>query len=639
MGNVLMLLFVAVVGVGVSVVSYYRMKNETPARNYNQGYTMHTLLNRVKYKLADLTKETEDIYALDDDEYEAIYARRSRILNALKNCKYSIDEAKTIVKELIREELCLALPERKDIANVVNFNDRYLEPRIKFEIILHFYMKKYGKNALSKWIEDFKLDAERPAIDGLPWQKQYYVTEEDVERIYRKLSYTLTYDDEMDVLTTLIYQEYQGLGIIDTIRDLNIDGLNLGVSGSIMPTIASSMSTGVKHTIEASKSVWVQYKGKYIHFQFLDFKRMSALKKIAITIISYNSPGPLTEKVGYIVNTMPDQTRVLAIRPPVGSYWGVWCRKCSLSNCELSFLLNPLDKKTGPDGGVTMVPRYRNTKLPEELASWLMRTKTNTAVTGRQSSGKTTTMKALVQYMDPRLNIRVIETAPEMYLRELFPHRNIFESQEFGDITTTQIQNAYKKSDGGILIVGEVANAEMAARMIEAAKVASEVTIFSSHHKTTRNLVEMLRGDLVTVVPGTPAAIAEKLVVNALPMDYHQDFDSATGNRYIERVTEIIPLDEGVPYPEVKGKNIEELLRSMAEIFREYAMRSTDRSSFTTRDVMRFDKQELRYKPANLISAGLLEHMLGNLNAREQEEFRNFIIKYWYDKKESNIAC
>ena len=133
MGNFLMLLFVAVVGIGVTLVSYYRMKNETPARNYEQGYTMHTLLNRVKYKLADLTKETDDIYALDDDEYEAIYARRSRVLNALKNCVYCIDEAKTIVKELIREEICLALPEERDIANVINFSDRYLEARIKFE--------------------------------------------------------------------------------------------------------------------------------------------------------------------------------------------------------------------------------------------------------------------------------------------------------------------------------------------------------------------------------------------------------------------------------------------------------------------------------------------------------------------------
>lgn len=638
MGNFLMLLFVAVVGIGVTLVSYYRMKNETPARNYEQGYTMHTLLNRVKYKLADLTKETDDIYALDDDEYEAIYARRSRVLNALKNCVYCIDEAKTIVKELIREEICLALPEERDIANVINFSDRYLEARIKFEIILYFYKKKHGKNALAKWIKENEIDQPKPAIDGLPWQKGYYVTEEDIDRIYRNLDYKLTYDTQIDILTVLIYQEYKGLGIVDTIRELNIDGLNLGVSGSILSNIASGMDTGVATPIEATKSVWVQFSGKYIHFKFLDFKRMSALKKIATTIISYNSPGALTEKTGFIVNTMPDKTRVLAMRPPVGSYWGVFCRKFTLSNNKLTYLLNPL-KEVVEDGVIQMIPRYMNTKLPEELASWLMRAKINTAVTGRQSSGKTTTMKALVQYIDPCLNIRVIETAPEMYLRELYQHRNIFEAQEFGDITTTNIQNAFKKSDGGVLIVGEVANAEMAARMIEAAKVASEVTIFSSHHKTSRNLVQMLRNDLVTIVPGTPAHIAEALVVDALPIDYHQDFESATGERFIDRVTEIIALSEGIPYPEVHGMKLEEVLKSFTEIFREYAMRSTDRSSFTTRDIMVFDRVERRYKAANVMSAELIEHIISNLNAREAEEFRQFIIKYWYDRKEENIAC
>lgn len=632
MGNLLMLLFVAAISVGVVVVALYRMKNETPTRNEKVGYTMDTLLTRVKYKLADITKETDDVYALTDEEYDALYARRSRILTAMRNCVYAIDEDKIIVKELIREEVIEALPTPDDIFNVINFNDTSLSARIKFEILLYLYKRKHKKNALKVMIEENGWHNPRPAIDGMKWQTAYYVTDDDIDDLYRKVNPNLDYDSMIDVIVVLLYQKYKGLGIIDTIREMNIDGINCGVSGSVLSNVTSGMNTGVKTQIEASRSVWVQYNGRYIHFRFLDFGRIESIQRVASTIISYNSPGALTEKTGFIVNTMPDKTRVLAIRPPMGEYYGMFIRKFTLSNNELPSLLNPKDKKI-VNGAEVFVPRHHNTQLPEEYAMWLMRGKVTTAVTGRQSSGKTTTMKALVQYIDPKLNIRVIETAPEMYLRELYPNRNIFESQETPFITTTDIQNAYKKSDGGVTMVGEVANSEMAARMIEAAKVASEQTLFTSHHKTSTNLVEMLRNDLVTVVPGTPAAVAEKLVVDAIPIDYHQDFDSTTGDRYIARVTAIIPLDEGVPYPDIDETSIQSILASYTRIFREYAMRTTDRRSFITRDTMVFDKTTQTYLPVNMLPSSLIEYIIGNLRGSEIDDFKRFVIRNWVDKK------
>lgn len=624
MENFLLLCLVAAAGIIATVFAIYKMRNETHENSSEVSYTLETLENRVKYKLADLTKETDDIYALDDEEYDAIYARRNRILMAMRNCVYGIDSAKIIVEELIREELALALPEERDILNVINFRDKYLDPSYKYEILLYFYTKEYGKNALKQMLEEHKLVKLRP-LSRDDQELGYYIDEEDIDAVYRSKDYDLSYDVMLDILTRIIFQNYRGFGKIDTTREMNIDGLNCGTSGSILSKVSGGMLDNMKDHIEGTRSAWIQYEGKYIHLRFIDFGSEEELKRITNLIIRYNSPGALTEKCPYKVNTMYDKTRVLAIRPSMGESWAFFLRKFTLKNNTLKFLLNPFKEKIDEAGNRIQIWLHHNTQLPEKTGMWLMRGKVTTAVTGRQSSGKTTTMKALVQFISPTLNIRVLEMAPEMYLRELFQFRNIFESQETAWVTSTQIQDAYKKSDGGVTIVGEVATAEMAARMIEAAKVASEMTLFSHHAKTTDNLVQMLRNNLVSVVPGTPSSVAEGLVVDAIPIDYHQDFNEH-GTRFIDRITQIIPLAEGVPYPRI---DINNPLLSIAEILREYAMRQTDRTTYMCRDIMRFDRITGTYEAVNMWSADLIDHVIGNLPENQIDEFKEFVFDNW----------
>lgn len=67
------------------------------------------------------------------------------------------------------------------------------------------------------------------------------------------------------------------------------------------------------------------------------------------------------------------------------------------------------------------------------------------AVTGRQGSGKTTLMKAIMGYLPADWNIRVLETAPELYLRETYPNREIYSVQETQYTSMEEFQDAYKK--------------------------------------------------------------------------------------------------------------------------------------------------------------------------------------------------
>ena len=57
--------------------------------------------------------------------------------------------------------------------------------------------------------------------------------------------------------------------------------------------------------------------------------------------------------------------------------------------------------------------------------------------------------------------------APEMYLREIYPQRNILSVQETPTVTAAELQDALKKSDAALSIVGEVATDIIAARMIQ----------------------------------------------------------------------------------------------------------------------------------------------------------------------------
>jgi pilus assembly protein CpaF len=230
-----------------------------------------------------------------------------------------------------------------------------------------------------------------------------------------------------------------------------------------------------------------------------------------------------------------------------------------------------------------------------------------------------------VQHIDGRSNIRVLESVPELRLRERFPERNIYSVAETQWQSAEALQDALKKSDAAVTIVGEVASNEVASRMIQMAQVASQFTIFSHHALTAKALVFAIRNSLVESGGFNNMITAEQQVVDVLRIDVHIDFD-VSGFRYIERITEIIKVEEGIPYPEFDPRNPD---RSKAEIEREYYRRQTDRTSFTTRDIIRFNKQKRRYEAAEWLSPELSEHIYKNLPKEYAGRFFEYVKSNW----------
>ena len=332
-------------------------------------------------------------------------------------------------------------------------------------------------------------------------------------------------------------------------------------------------------------------------------------------LIRYNSPGPLTAKRGYLVNTMADKSRILAIRPPVAEYWSVFVRKFTLD------LVTPeaLIIKKGVIGGEICI----------KLIEFLMRGLITVAVTGRQGSGKTTLMKSIVAFYDRRYNLGVLEMAPEMYLRELYPDRNIISVQETDYVSAENIQDALKKADRGITVIGEVATDPVAARMIQLGMTGSLATLFSHHANEAKDLVLTLRNSLVNAGGFNNMTTAERQVTSVVKINIHLDL-TADGKRYIKRITEIIQLDEGVAYPHYNNLDPQ---GSMAEITKEYYKRQTDRISFETRDILTYDVKTDTYKIGKCLSDEMYEKILKTLQVEESKEFEKFINFYWKNQE------
>lgn len=600
-------IIVFIAGLALLYLLYRKRKNERPDIQLQDKLTIDQLLTIVKQKLADVVKD-EYFFGKDDVEWEEAYRRKRRIQMAMKNCVYGIDSDKIIVRDLIRDIISKELTDEEKIADLIDFNGSYLDPMVKWEVLLYILKKKYGKDAMPYLIKTYHWDKVRYDIeDGTV--PTYGVSIDDLEFAYREeVTHKLTYFEQLDVLSIIIFSKYKGFGCIDTLREQNVDGINCGASGAILSAILD-----VENDMEtAPRSVWIYYQGKYIHLRFLTFYTEEELRRVILLICMYNNPGPLTEKRGYMVNTMYDKSRVLAIRPGVSEYWGIFIRKFNISDVNLKKLYI----KENDD---------LNAQLPITLIEYLMRSCVTCGFTGRQGAGKTTGMIGAVQYIDGRYNMRVMEMTPEMYLRERYPARNIFSVSETQYISAEELQDALKKSDSAISIVGEVATNKIAARMIQMGQVASVFTIFSHHANRTKDLVYSLRNSLVEAGGFNNMLTAEQQVVDVVRVDIHFDFD-VTGFRYIDRITEIIKIDENLPYPEYDPKHPQD---SMNKITKEYYYRQTDRSSFTTQDIVRFNKKTRQYEAVKWFSPELTTHMLKNIPTAYVAKFKTFVKENW----------
>ena len=620
--NILLILVVIAVA---GYVIYYNIKKkkeepvETTLNVDDKTYTIEVMTEFVKKRLDEITKINLYDIGLSEEELKRRKNKKYELKKALKGCTYGDVNDKKYVKELIFDllEKEYGVTET-NISKAIPFDiPSLLTAQDKFDILLYAYKKDFGYEALTELIKKYNL-GDLKYIEG-ETKPSYVITSNEIEDIYEKENVILTFSDKLNVVVQRIYQHYKGYSSIDEVRDMNIDGVSGGVSGlpeSFLSQVAQTDGDYLNQIAEnkvprACDSIWIFFQGKSIRLAFLSFGTEAELKRVCQNIYKYNNPGQLSDTNGYKINEMKDGSRVVVVRPSFSETWAFFVRKFDVKRATLEQLV----RDPGKEDAI-------------ELLKYLVKGARITAITGEQGSGKTTLLMGMIENIYETMNIRVQETAFELHLRKIYPTRNILTFRETDTISGQEGLDVQKKTDGSVNIIGEVATDPVASWMIQAAQVASKFTLFTHHAKTFPNLVTALRNSMLRTGVFTDEKTAEEQVVQVLNFDIHQIKDFR-GKRYIERITECIPIESKSEYnfDHRKEKTLEGKFDKFFDNATRYFEKSTDKKLYTYRNIMEYIDGE--YVITNPISEQNLKDMRNNMDAADVEQFDKFVEKHW----------
>ena len=237
-------------------------------------------------------------------------------------------------------------------------------------------------------------------------------------------------------------------------------------------------------------------------------------------------------------------------------------------------------------------------------------------------------LMAIIESIYETMNLRIQETAFELHLRKIYPTRNILSLRETETISGQEGLDVQKKTDGSVNIIGEVATDPVASWMIQSAQVASKFTLFTHHAKTFPNLVSALRNSMLRAGTFTDEKVAEEQVVQVLNFDIHlvKDF---RGRRYIERITECIPVEEKneYTYDHRKEKTLEGKFDKFCDNATIFFSKTTNRELYKYRNILEFVDDS--YVLVNPISDTNLKEMRENMDDSDKIEFDKFVERNW----------
>ena len=615
---------IAIVAIVVALI-YKKLKNNQNAKVVedvvvdDKTYTLEKMIDYIKRKMDEITKVNLYDLGLSEEELKRRKNKKYELKKALKGCTYGDVNDKKYVKQLIYDLLLNDYGvDETNISKAIPFDiASLLTPQDKFDIIIYMYKKEFGYEAMSKLIKKYKLaELKYTAGDAKP---SYVILPEEISAIYAKENFMLSLEDKLMVVVQRIYQQYKGYSSIDEIRDMNIDGISGGISGlpeSFLSQAAQTDANVVNNVLDhkiprACDSIWIMFSGKSIRLAFLSFGSESELKRVCQNIYKYNNPGQLSDTNGYKINEMKDGSRVVVVRPTFSETWGFFIRKFDVQRASLEQLIKDEGKEEAID-----------------LMRFIVKGARIIALTGEQGTGKTTMLMAMIENIYETLNIRVQETAFELHLRKIYPTRNILSFRETETVSGQEGLDVQKKTDGSVNIIGEVATDPVASWMIQAAQVASKFTLFTHHAKTFPDLVTALRNSMLRTGVFKNELVAEEQVVSVLNFNVHlvKDF---RGNRYIQRVTECIPVIDKNDY-NYNSRNettLEGKLDTFIENSTKYFAKETNKELYKYQNIMEY--QDGKFVLTNKITDKNIGEMIINMDEQDSTAFREFVKVHW----------
>ena len=152
--------------------------------------------------------------------------------------------------------------------------------------------------------------------------------------------------------------------------------------------------------------------------------------------------------------------------------------------------------------------------------------------------------------------------------------------------------------------------------------------MFTHHAKTFPDLVTALRNSMLRTGVFNNEVVAEEQIVSVLNFDIHMVKDFR-GNRYIERITECIPVEDKNEYDfeQQKEKSLEGKFEKFADNATRYFTKETNKELYKYVNILEY--QDGNYVLTNRISDNNLRGMCINMDDADSQEFRKFVDRNW----------
>lgn len=604
----LIIIVIILCGVAYFGYKYYMSLSDVRDDDYFlDDYTdLNTLKDKISREFSGMLKDNFREKNMSRKQLEMKQKSKAALRKSLKEAAYGNASAKRNIKLYIKNMLLdpdmnLGIDE-ESIDSVIPFGKHdELKSQDKFEILLYIaynLMKDengqpYKQNGFARIIKDYRL-TDPIIVNG---ERMYDFNNERLDYVFEDVikNYELTFNDKLEILSQRIFEMYKGFGVADMLFDTGIDEVDAGLSG--VPKDGYEITTSAKNLTYTYQSIWIMVGGIKLRMSCLSFGSQEELVRVTNNIYKYGANKVLSRKTGYVVSTMKNGSRIVTFRPPFGNTYGFLARKFDSTPS-----IAPEDLIKGNNAIIALT-----------LIKWLIKGQRNIGITGAQGTGKSTMLKSLIRYIDPSFSLRIQEISAELNLNYAYPYRNIISFQETESIKSQEGLNFQKKTSGDVNIIGEVAEAAQANFVVQTAMVASLFAMFTHHAKTAYDFVMAIANNLLDPECGIYREKKEAVEMAAKILNIDIHLENRKGHRYLERITEIIPIQE-MEYPSDVDPNKKHEADEL-----EYFKRQTDRKMFEERDLVRYVNGE--FVLVHLPSKAMVEDIKKKLTLEEEKEF------------------